>query len=135
MESTGKLDALQTSLANESSDSTVNMQSVTLSHYHSVEISLSVEQIGDTTFALGGVQSSRVKSLVASVRTFAFDYLNEVTTMTQSVECNRTNSATQDAVTVEGCRKVVKQGLNMILLDDYHYCSAVYQHERKSGHN
>lgn len=82
-------------------------------------------KIVDPIFPLRGVQSSHFKFLVASLHALEFNYGNETTTVTWSAECNPTYLSTEDPVADESGQRVLKEGLEMILLDERHRCSAV----------
>lgn len=86
---------------------------------------MGVEQIANRTSGLGEVQSSQVRRLVTSMRSLSSDYHTGVTVVTWPTECGPVDSAMEHAVTVQGGPKIVKQSLEMILLDGRHCRSAV----------
>lgn len=122
-----QLDALDAPLGNEVCDSTVDVQSVELSHYCYEGVWLSAGPSLDTTLSLRDIESSHVKILAFWIRSLAIDYCNGMITVTWSAQCHMTDSPLQDAVAKDGDEKVVKEGIKMILLDWCHCCSAASQ--------
>lgn len=85
------------------------VQSVELSNYCYEEVRVIAEHIVDPTFWSRHVQSSRMESLLASIRALAFEYCNEIIAFTSSAECNLSDSSIENAIEDESSRKVVKQ--------------------------
>lgn len=63
-----------------------------------------------------------------------FDNRNWIVTVTWSVECDPTEFAMHKAVTVEGGRKVVKQGFKINILDKRHRRSSMCQLKTEGEH-
>lgn len=70
-----------------------------------------------------------------SLLALTLDFRKIMMTVTWSVERNPTDSVMEDAVVVEDGRVVVKQGFNMIVLDERHRCSNIRQLRTEFEHN
>lgn len=92
-----------------------------------------VLQTADRAYQLRYVQSSHLKSLVASMRTLALDYHDGMKTVMSSAQYNPKDSSTGDSVAEEYRRKIVKQGFKKSLLEENHRCSIVYQLNGEDG--
>lgn len=75
---------------------------------------------------IGFVQSSNVKSFVASMRALSFDYYTEMIAVSWSGGYNPSDSSIEAAVTIVGGRDVVKEGFTMMLWKASHRCSSGY---------
>lgn len=126
--------ALDAPLANELDRSAVDVLQIDIEHYRYEKLWLSVGYIADPTFALRDIQSSQVKSQVASKGALAFDYLNVVISATWSLERNPTDSIILDAIEENDGRKVTKEGCKIILVDGRHCCSALRQQNGEDRH-
>lgn len=111
----GYFDALNTPLVNELFGSTVNVQPAELGHNRFEKGCQSVEITAYPTFLLQDIQISHVKSLVASMRAFTFDYLKEIITVTWSMQCKLTDSTMIDTVAEQNAVKAVKESFKMML--------------------
>lgn len=127
-------DALDAPLENDLAGSAVGVQHAELCYYGYEEMWLSVEHIADPTFRLRVIQISHVKIMAASTPSLAFDHRNRMITVMLSAKCNRTDSAMKNAVAVQDCRKVVKEGFKMILLDERHWFRSLQQLKVKIRH-
>lgn len=77
--------------------SAVSVQLMELSHWSYEELTR-VEQIAYPTFSLRDIQSGLVRSLVVSMCALGLNYRNRMITVTRAVECNRTDSLTEDKI-------------------------------------
>lgn len=89
-------DALDASLVHKLKGSIVNVQPVDLSCNYYEAAWLSLEQFGDPTLPLPDIQNSPVKSPAPSMRALELQYRNEMIIVTLSMECNPTDSVTED---------------------------------------
>lgn len=55
-------------------------------------------------------------------------------TETRSAECDTTNSSMEDSIEKEGGGNFVKQGFELILLDEFHLVGAVRKFKTDGGH-
>lgn len=127
MVSDDELDPLATMLANEPTITAINVQQVDCIHDRYEKAWLTVKRTADPTLLLPHIQSSHVKSLAALMLMLAFEYRSRMTTVTRSAEYNSSVSAVVHAGAVQDDQSVVKERLQMNLLDGRPHCGTMRQ--------